>query len=205
MKYYVYTLSDSHGPFYVGKGTGKRMYVHKQLALNSNKRHLLYNKIRQLITIGEDIVYEKIFITDNEFEAFEHEIRIISEIGRKDLGMGPLLNLSEGGEGVRGYEFTDEHKSKLSVSLKKSYDDGTCGLHKAHDTIRGSVKGPLSDDHREKLSESGKKFYESEAGRQRKIEESIKRKGHRRELSDEARQKMREGAIRGNKLRHKKD
>ena len=43
---------------------------------------------------------------------------MIKTIGRKDLGLGSLTNLTDGGEGRRGYITSEETKEKQSISAK---------------------------------------------------------------------------------------
>src|SRR5665213_904037 len=38
--------------------------------------------------------------------------------GRKDKGEGPLVNLTDGGDGCSGYIHTPEHKASVSLKLK---------------------------------------------------------------------------------------
>jgi hypothetical protein len=62
---------------------------------------ILCDKIRD---IGFERGVEIIVVDDNltEWEAFQKESRLIEEIGRLDLGTGPLLNKTFGGEGISG-------------------------------------------------------------------------------------------------------
>jgi len=46
-------------------------------------------------------------------EACELETKYIKQIGRADLGLGPLVNLTDGGEGSYGFLHTEETKKKL--------------------------------------------------------------------------------------------
>lgn len=97
---YQYICKDTKTPFYVGKGTSDRKYAHIREARKGGDRALC-DKIRKL---GFEKGVEIITIVDNlsEWEAFQKECRLIEEIGRLDLGTGPLLNRSFGGEGLSG-------------------------------------------------------------------------------------------------------
>jgi hypothetical protein len=50
----------------------------------------------------------------DEDHAFFLEECLVSLLGRKDLGTGTLLNLTEGGRGPRGLKWSDASKQKLS-------------------------------------------------------------------------------------------
>jgi hypothetical protein len=43
---------------------------------------------------------------------------LIATIGRKNLGLGPLLNLTVGGDGTSGHRNTQETKNKMSYLMK---------------------------------------------------------------------------------------
>jgi hypothetical protein len=104
MTYYTYKLIDSTTgeTFYIGKGAKSRMYQHKRDALNDNYNHRsVHRKIQSILNKGGDISYEK-FLCETEQDAFDLEIKLIAEHGRKDMGTGLLCNLTEGGEGASG-------------------------------------------------------------------------------------------------------
>lgn len=53
------------------------------------------------------------------FEQVAHnlEINMVAVIGRNDLKLGPLCNLTDAGEGISGYRHTIETKEKIRLSL----------------------------------------------------------------------------------------
>lgn len=109
--YYVYVIFHKNGhPVYVGKGKGRRAEHHAKF---SHSRHLknLYKKYGDLplVKIRENL---------SEKEACETEIAFISAIGRRDLGTGPLVNLSNGGEGLSGHIKSKETREKISKAHK---------------------------------------------------------------------------------------
>lgn len=101
MKYYTYILSNSLDglPFYVGKGSGSRMYKHLNEAKNpSTNKRSVHSKILSILKKGGSVLYQRTFHSTEEL-AFDEEKRLISLLGRKDLGTGTLCNLTDGGEG----------------------------------------------------------------------------------------------------------
>src|SRR5690606_5904397 len=118
-EYYVYIYLDArkcgefkygeyefeYEPFYVGKGkNNKRRLIHYRdaindsIVINSHKR----NKINKIIVEGLKPIIDVLYSGLTEEVSFELEKELISEIGRCDLGTGPLTNKTEGGEGVSG-------------------------------------------------------------------------------------------------------
>jgi hypothetical protein len=108
---YIYIDPETNVPFYVGKGFGGRAYTH----LRRRDKHPMTNKIKALAKKG---VAPIIQITDHlcEADALDQEKVLIASIGRRDLGLGPLLNLTDGGDGMSGYQMTQEHKNKIAMA-----------------------------------------------------------------------------------------
>ena len=98
--YYTYAyLREDRTPYYIGKGSGKRVY----------------SKIRSVSIPPKDrILILKKDLTEDE--AFQHEKYMIAVFGRKDLGTGILHNKTDGGEGVSGHIYTEEQKQKITQS-----------------------------------------------------------------------------------------
>jgi hypothetical protein len=84
-------------PFYIGKGRGNRI----NMGIKESKKDYYKNrKIRSMIKDGYFPIALKIFENLTEKESFEKEIYLIKVIGRMDLSLGPLCNLTDGGEGT---------------------------------------------------------------------------------------------------------
>jgi len=98
--YYTYAyLREDKSPYYIGKGSGKRVY----------------SKIRSVSIPPKDrILILKKDLTEDR--AFQHEKYMIAVFGRKDLGTGILHNKTDGGEGVSGHIYTEEQKQKITQS-----------------------------------------------------------------------------------------
>jgi hypothetical protein len=94
-KFYIYTLSDDADgvPFYVGKGTGRRIYCHGTEAENGHKCPKC-SKIRKIWREGRAVKVSFVYQTDVEWRAFKKEKELIAELGSENL-----TNLTGGGEG----------------------------------------------------------------------------------------------------------
>lgn len=120
-KFYVYVLIDPSDniPFYVGKGCGNRMMIHEKSVLKgkiTNNNFSLTSKIQSILNSGNSIIYKKSHQNLLGEDALIKESDEIKSVGRKDLGMGPLCNLTDGGEGIANV--SEEIKKKISNSLK---------------------------------------------------------------------------------------
>lgn len=163
MKFYIYFLISSldNKVFYVGKGSGKRMYTHLMIAKgNGSNRKAnphLYNKISKILMDNGTILYDVVFRTDDEDESYLKEKEFINSIG-----INNLTNLLEGGIGGLIGEWTEERRKKLSISkLGKPMSEETkkriSNSLKGKSTGRAYWKGKkLSDEVKEKMRISGK-------------------------------------------------
>ena len=104
MHYYTYAyLREDKTPYYIGKGTGNRIYsTNRIIKPPKDKSRIIY--LKQNLT---------------EAEAFRHEIYMIAVFGRKDLGTGILINRTNGGEGSSGVVKSDETRKKLSEAGRR--------------------------------------------------------------------------------------
>ena len=118
MSFYVYHYCDPDSgiPFYVGKGKNRRAFHHlntcKRLC-DSSYNTLFYRKLRKMLSMGLNPVIKIIKDQREEGEAFDLEISDIKRIGRRNLGEGPLTNLSDGGDGPSGFKHSEEAKQKM--------------------------------------------------------------------------------------------
>lgn len=79
LKSYVYALVDPRDKriFYVGKGTGDRVYQHVQAALKDDSQSLKLNTIREIMALGLEVKYYIIRHNLTESEAYLVESSII--------------------------------------------------------------------------------------------------------------------------------
>lgn len=155
MNFYVYVYFDPTRDleaFYVGKGKGSRSHNH----LTRTDHHPFTYRLQKMARQGVIPIIER-YEGLTEEAALSLEVALISEIGRKDLGTGTLLNLTDGGEGTAGRVFTEEQKSKISSAKKgRKFSDE----HK--EKISASQKGktregrPHTDEAKAKMSASKK-------------------------------------------------
>ena len=102
MIFYTYLwLRDDGTPYYVGKGSGRRV---RKL----HKRHCPPKNSELVIT--QDF--------ESEADALFAEKFLIACYGRKDTSTGILRNLTDGGEGLSGHIFSTEHRAKLGAAQK---------------------------------------------------------------------------------------
>jgi len=165
--------------FYVGKGKGKRAWSY-------TGRSLFWKNITKKYGYIIDIIEDGL----SEQEAFEREIFYINKIGRKDLGLGPLINMTNGGDGPSGSIRSKETIDKLKES-RKNYKHSDETRRKMSKSQTGRKQ---SDEAKEKVSKArkGKTFSEehrrklSEAKKGRKLSEE-----HIRKVADSNRGKKR--------------
>jgi hypothetical protein len=143
MKYYTYAyLREDGTPYYIGKGSGFRMYDDRGKACFKP-------------TDKKRIIVLKYF--DLEFDAFKHEIYMISIFGRKDLGTGILRNRTDGGDGCNRV-ITEETRKKLSESQKGK----KLTIEHKNNISKGVTGLCRSNESKEKYSISAKKRWENE-------------------------------------------
>jgi hypothetical protein len=138
-------------PFYIGKGKGNR-FKHK-----SNRSTLWNNIVKKY---GFDIILLEENITEQE--AFEKEKYWIKRIGRRDLGLGPLVNFTDGGDGVsglKGFEginnpfFGKKHSEESLKKMSKSHMGNTAVKSRVNfDAWNKGLK--LTEEHKKKLSDN---------------------------------------------------
>ena len=122
---YEHLRNDTNEVFYVGIG------VDSNRAFEKHGRNPHWKNIVNKVGYTVNIVYKDI----EHKEAKKIEILIIEKYGRKNLGLGNLVNMTDGGEGVFGLIHSEEARRKISERHK--------GI-------------PKSEEHKNKLSAIGK-------------------------------------------------
>ena len=92
---YEHLRNDTKEVFYVGIGKTERR------AYRKDNRNPYWKNIVNKVGYTVNIVYKDI----EHKEAKKIEILLIEKYGRKNLGLGNLVNMTDGGEGVLGLIF----------------------------------------------------------------------------------------------------
>jgi len=140
--FYVYAYRDprpskNNVVFYVGKGSGDRAKHHWN-RIKSCKNAMFRGILRKIKSAKLAPHIEILGYYETAQEALAEEIRLIALYGRRDLGAGPLCNMTDGGDGalalspevecLRKQKVIDalnrqEVKEKLSKSSKHNWED----------------------------------------------------------------------------------
>lgn len=99
-------------PYYIGKGIKNRW---KKIT-GRTKQHL--NIIKKY-----GLWVKKLYENLTENEAFNIEKEEIKKYGRQNIGTGPLINLTDGGEGASGLIFPEKSKEALRKARQRQLSD----------------------------------------------------------------------------------
>jgi hypothetical protein len=158
-EFYVYVIFRPDGrPCYVGKGKGGRWEVHFRNARNKHLSNIISKA-------GGNVPVVKVREHLTNEEAIATEIAWIAALGRKKDG-GPLVNLTDGGEGTTGLFVSLETRARMSEASKAMWQDPN---YKAR--ISEATKAQWeSPEARARLSEARKAQWESPETRARMSE-----------------------------------
>jgi len=108
---YRHIRPDTNKVFYVGMGTYRRRYSTER-SRDKQSRNRFWKNVVKKNSGKYDI--EIMMEFDNIKECFKKEIEFIKLYGRKNLGLGTLTNLTDGGDGAHNTVVSDETKKILS-------------------------------------------------------------------------------------------
>ena len=170
---YIYKIEFPNGKNYIGLTTRtlqKRWIDHNKNAKNTNETTALYNAIR-FYNIIDTFELIEIDTAETKEELCQKEIEQIKIHNSyyKDNG----YNMTYGGEGLIGYEFTEEDKEKISDGVKKYYQDNPQARQ-----ICSERNKKYYEEHPEegqKISDRLKKYYQDDPGARQKHSEGVKK------------------------------
>ena len=105
---YRHIRKDKNEPFYVGISAHNKYKRANSSVCRSRYWNNIVNKTDYRVDIVmDDLTWE---------EACEKERELIALYGRKDLGLGPLVNRTDGGDGLCGVSVSYQTRLKMSES-----------------------------------------------------------------------------------------
>jgi hypothetical protein len=173
--FYTYAYSDpsrNNEIIYIGKGAKRRAWDH----LKRKKMHPFIQRLQKMKRLGIEPKIEILAKDISEETAFSLEMWFIYKFGRKDLGKGTLLNLTDGGEGSAGYKLSPlspEQLKKRSATMIKAAATPTAIANR----LASSIGRIHSEETKQKMSASSKGKPKSKESC-RKMSESRKGAGN---------------------------
>jgi len=128
---YVHVRLDTGEIFYIGIGNANRPWQKK--SRNRFWRNIVTKHGYRVEVWEEGLTWQHACLL---------EIGLIGVYGRRDLGLGPLVNLTDGGDGSHGLIHSAETKAKLSTAGKGK--------------LKGRTFPPRTAEIRAKISEANK-------------------------------------------------
>ena len=157
---YRHIRLDKNEPFYIGIGGNDN-----DMFKRANNFYRYNNKYWKNIFLKTPIEVEIILENLTLEEAKIKEVEFIKIYGRKDLGLGTLVNQTDGADGVMNRKRTEQEKiaisnghkgKKLKDSTKQKLREINIGKKQSKETIEKrmiKIRGrKLTDEHKKKLS-----------------------------------------------------
>lgn len=104
---YRHIRKDTNQVFYIGIGTREN---HRR-ARTIVRRNRYWKNIVSKTEWESEVVFDDISID----EAKKKEVEFIALYGRSDLGLGTLVNMTDGGDGTFGIIISDEKRKEMSI------------------------------------------------------------------------------------------
>lgn len=118
--FYIYRhiRPDRNEVFYVGQGNNldaKRMGRYARAKAKASRRNTIWKRV---VDKNDGVFIVEIMMEfADEGECNRKEMELIALYGRRDLGLGTLVNLTDGGEGCRGVIMSDAVRARHSRSM----------------------------------------------------------------------------------------
>jgi hypothetical protein len=134
--YYVYALArPNERVFYVGKGRGRRVFIHEWKARHGYRDHKS-NIIRKIWRQGGEVQRYILFTTDNEQEAYDYEREMIALYGRDHLA-----NQTDGG--ASAFTLSEEARARMAEAAKARFSRPEERIKQAS-RMRGRKQAPAT-------------------------------------------------------------
>lgn len=148
---YRHVRLDTNKVFYVGIGSS----CDYKRAKEKIGRNIYWKRIVNKSEYRIDILFDEI----TPDEARVKEIEFISIYGRRDLGLGTLVNLTDGGDGACGVIVSNDTRRKISEKSKNQKANlGKVFSKEWKKNLSISGKGrKFSEEHKKKIGEANKK------------------------------------------------
>lgn len=144
---YRHIRKDTNEVFYIGIGINSKSYKVPYNRANSKRnRSEFWHYIVNKTDYNVEIVFDN--LTRNE--ACEKEIELIAFYGRRDLNNGTLVNMTDGGDGLSGHVFSEDHKKKIGEKHKgRIFSEDT--RRKMSVSAKSKI---LTEDHKQNISKA---------------------------------------------------
>lgn len=155
---YLHRRLDTNDVFYIGIGSSLKF----RRAFDSSNRNKFWKNIVRKTNYIIGVIYKNITYE----QACKYEINLIAMYGKRDLGLGNLVNMTDGGQGTTRIKVTEETKIK-----SKKYKVGKVLSEETKEKIRQKALGrKWTKERKIKFSEYRKKVcLSSEYKLQRKL------------------------------------
>lgn len=131
---YRHVRKDTDEVFYVGIGKSKKRAYYKK----EHRSHFWHNIAKNGYNV--EILFENLTWD----QACKKEQELISLYGRRDLGEGTLVNMTNGGDGGYGMVVSEETREKIrqfQISLNRKGKPGRVQNQETREKIRNTLKG----------------------------------------------------------------